>query len=236
MKNGLKNIDWKYYIKTSMILLVISAVIATMLAVVNHFTKDKIAENEFAVMQETIEKLFPGCERIKEVEKDFKGNVKAAYSIYDGDKKIGNCIKVEPIGFKEKITVIVGVDIDGKCVGVEIVSISDTPGVGTKVKDITYLAGYIGLDGELASNYDTIAGATISSSAVRDGIKEALMLDIFGEEETAPEETDNPEADSSENENEQTPETGDTQSSDQTGDTTVPDTSEMTGDTAETGV
>ncbi|MBR6682190.1 MAG: FMN-binding protein [Clostridia bacterium] len=189
MKIDIKGFDWKYYVKTGATLLIIAAVIATMLAVVNYFTKDRIAKNEFAAMKETIEEMFSDCESIKEVEREFTGNVTAAYYIYDSTKKIGTCVRVEPVGFKDKITVIVGVDTNGKCVGVEIISISDTPGVGTKVKDLTYLGGYVGLEAEGASKYDTIAGATISSAAVREGVKEALALDIFGEEILVPETT-----------------------------------------------
>ncbi len=232
--SNIKSIDWKYYIKTGVILLVIAAVIATMLAVVNYFTKDKIAENEFAAMKETIEKMFSDCDSIKEVEKNFEGNVNAAYAVYSSDKKIGTCVKVEPIGFKDKITVIVGVDTDGKCIGVEIISISDTPGVGTKVKDSAYLSGYVGLDGEGAAKYDTIAGATISSAAVREGVKEALMLDIFGEEKIETEQTETPEPDETEARTEETPESESTPDTDDLGETTSPEDSETTGITPET--
>ncbi len=231
MKIDIKSIDWKYYIKTGAILLVIAAVIATMLAVVNGFTKDRIAENEFAAVKETIEKMFSECESIKEVEKEFNGNVKSAFAVYDSDKKIGTCVRVEPVGFKEKITVIVGVDTNGKCVGVEIISISDTPGVGTKVKDSAYLSGYTGLDGDGASKYDTIAGATISSAAVREGVKEALSLDIFGEEILNTEDETENTPNETEGEKE-IPES--TLNSDETGDVLSPESSETTDNSPET--
>lgn len=232
--SNIKSIDWKYYIKTGVILLVIAAVIATMLAVVNYFTKDKIAENEFAAMKDTIEKMFSDCDSIKEIEKDFTGSVKAAYAVYASDKKIGTCVKVEPVGFKDKITVIVGVDTDGKCIGVEIISISDTPGVGTKVKEPAYLGGFVGLDGEGASKYDTISGATISSAAVREGVKEALMLDIFGEETVETEEPKAPEPDETDGESQETPESESAPSTDGTGETSSPESSETTGANPET--
>ncbi len=231
MKDKLKNLDFKYYIKISVILLVISSVVATMLAVVNHFTKDRIAENEFAVMEETIEKLFSECESIKTVEKEFKDNVSAVYEIYNSDEKIGYCVKVEPIGFKEKITVIVGADTDGKCVGVEIISISDTPGVGTKVKDSAYLKGYIGLDADGSAKYDTISGATISSAAVRSGVEAALALDIFGENENVVGDNNKENPNSAD---EQTTENSQTPATDQTGGTSNPEDTQSPNENKET--
>jgi len=174
-----KNENIKYYLKISLTLLVISAVTATLLAFVNALTKDRIAQNEIGAMQDALSGIFGGCDEVKEIEGEYLSPVTAVYEVYSDGEFQGYGIKVEPVGFKDNIGIIVGADTDGICLGAEITSISDTPGVGTKVKEKTFLSGFNGLNGDKAAEYDTISGATISSKAVREGIAAALKLDLF---------------------------------------------------------
>ena len=172
----------KYYLKICITLLLISALTAGLLAFVNSVTKDKIAENELAVMEEAMGRIFVGCDKIESVEGEYEEPVVAVYAVYGGGEMLGYGIQSTPIGFKDGIGLIVGADIKGNCLGVEITSISDTPGVGTKVKEGNFLFGFKGLNGENVNDYDTISGATISSKAVRNGVAAALSLDIFIED------------------------------------------------------
>lgn len=175
----------KYYLKICITLLIISALTAGLLAFVNSVTKDKIAENELAVMEEAMGRIFVGCDKIESVEGEYEEPVVAVYAVYGGGEMLGYGIQSTPIGFKDGIGLIVGADIKGNCLGVEITSISDTPGVGTKVKEGNFLFGFKGLNGENVNEYDTISGATISSKAVRNGVSAALSLDIFVEDGVA---------------------------------------------------
>ncbi len=181
-KNGKVN-DLKYYLKIGITLLVISAVTATLLALVNAVTKDRIAANELAVMEEALGRIFSGCDEIKVIEGEYEEPVVAVYEVYSNGEKKGYGIQASPVGFKDDIGMIVGADNSGACLGVEIISISDTPGVGTKVKEGNFLSGFKGLNGEGVSEYDTISGATISSKAVKLGVSSALALDLFSETE-----------------------------------------------------
>lgn len=169
----------KYYFKICITLLIISAVTAGLLAFVNAVTKDKIAANELAVMEEALGRMFEGCDGIKQLEGEYDSPVVAVYEVYGKGERLGYGVQSAPTGFKEQIGLIVGVDEKGKCIGVEITSISDTPGVGTKVQDKGYLSGFSGLSGRDVGQYDTISGATVSSKAVRSGVEAALKLDIF---------------------------------------------------------
>lgn len=169
----------KYYVKISLTLLLISALTAGLLAFVNSVTKDKIAANELAVMENALGSMFDGCDGIKAVEGEYEAPVVAVYEVYGKGEVLGYGVQTNPVGFKAEIGIIVGVDRKGSCVGVEITSISDTPGVGTKVQDKSFLSGFSGLNGESVSGYDTISGATVSSRAVKSGVKAALDLDMF---------------------------------------------------------
>jgi electron transport complex protein RnfG len=192
-----KQTEIKYYLRIGVTLLIIASVTATLLAFVNALTKERIAENELAVMQEAIGRLFDGSDGIKSVEGDYEAPVVAVYNVYKGDELLGRGIQVSPTGFKEAIGMIVGVDGEGKCIGVEIISISDTPGVGTKVKEQSFLDGFAGLDENDIDNAKLISGATVSSTAVRNGVKAALELKL--EEKPQSSEVSDTEAENTDN-------------------------------------
>lgn len=181
--NGEKRDNVKFYIRTGATLLIICAVTAALLAFVNALTKDRIAENELSVVRSAIDSMFDGADDIKLLEKEYESPISAVYEAYKDGEIIGYGVQASPFGFKEAIGLIVGVDMDGVCIGVEVTSISDTPGVGTKVKDSVYLGGYVGRDYESAVKYDAISGATISSEAVREGVAAALSLEMFKTED-----------------------------------------------------
>lgn len=180
-ENG-KNTSVGYYLKICITLLLISALTAGLLAFVNSVTKERIAANELAVMEEAMGRIFVGCDRIEQVDGEYEEPIIAVYTVYGGDEVLGFGIQSNPVGFKDGIGLIVGADLNGNCLGVEITSISDTPGVGTKVKEGNFLFGFKGLNGESVADYDTISGATISSKAVKNGVAAALALDIFVED------------------------------------------------------
>lgn len=171
------------YIRIGLTLLIISAVTAALLAFVNSITEERIAQNERAVMEQALGNIFEGCDSIEAVEGEYDAPVTAVYAVYSKGQLLGYGIQSAPVGFKDVIGLIVGTDKTGKCIGVEITSISDTPGVGTKVKEGNFLNGFIDLDGSSVGQYDTISGATISSKAVKDGVAAALALDIFDKTE-----------------------------------------------------
>ena len=181
-----KRNDIKYYFKIGFTLLVISAVTASMLAFVNELTKDRIKQNELAVMQEAIGRIFAESDKVEEIEGEYNSPIVAVYEVYKGEQLLGHCVQSAPVGFKDKIGLIIGIDNERKCVGVEVTSLSDTPGVGTKVKDKTFLESFVGYDASNVGEVDTISGATISSAAVKDGIEEALRYSF--EENTGEEE------------------------------------------------
>ena len=102
----------------------------------------------------------------------------SAYKVYNGDILLGYCIEVAPSGFGGEISMMVGFEADRRIKGVSIVSLNETPGLGAKVKDSGYLSQYIGKEGALVlkQDVDAIAGATISSRAVLDGVNRATEI------------------------------------------------------------
>lgn len=90
--------------------------------------------------------------------------------------QVGVGILVTSRGYGGPLRMAVGLDRNGKVTGVMIVSMNETPGLGTKVvEDKTFLPRFQGLDSaEAAKKVDTITGATKSSRGVRKGVEAAL--------------------------------------------------------------
>ena len=186
-----KRNDIKYYCRIGFTLLIIAAVTATLLAFVNALTKERIAQNELAVMQEAIERIYEDSDTVKQIDFGVKEPVTAVYEVYKGEELLGYAVQSSPVGFKDVIGLIVGVDKNNVCVGVEITSISDTPGVGTKVSEPSFLEKFLNRDALTVESVDTISGSTISSSAVKNGIEAVLKLEIpFAETATDVENSD----------------------------------------------
>ena len=173
-----KKFDIKYTLRIAGVLLIICAVCAALLGTVNHLTKDKIASNTLARMNESISLIFGDGISTEEVtDRDFDGTVKHVFFVRDPDgNALGYAVNAVPTGFKADIEMMVGVTLAGKCKSVEIISMSETPGVGTKVGEKAFLDQYHNAHGELVlkENIDAVSGATISSRAVNLAVNESL--------------------------------------------------------------
>jgi electron transport complex protein RnfG len=106
------------------------------------------------------------------------------YEAFKGGKLIGYCIKAAGDGYNGPIQLIVGVDLNGVIMGVEVIEHSETPGLGARVKEIKpgekqpwFLRQFIGKnasEAEVNKNIDAITGATISSRAVTETVNKAV--------------------------------------------------------------
>ncbi len=157
-----------YYIRITGVLLIITMCTAFLLSFVNGITKDVIAENERKKTAEAVSAIFVGATDIKTEEFN-----DVLLAVKDGDKLIGYYATVAPMGFKAEVNMMVGLDTDGKVIGIKILSNSETVGIGDAAFADGYLAGFSGKaeSGELP---DSISGATYSSNAVREGVAQAL--------------------------------------------------------------
>lgn len=153
--------------KLGITLALICAVAGLGLAVVYAKTKPVIDERAQQDILNAAKEVIPGATSVEQMEKD--GTV---YWIgKDGDKVTGAAIKVESQGFQNPIEMMVGVDSEGKIAKVKIIALSDTPGIGTRVKDESFLSRFVGAEGP--SKVDGISGATFSSRAVIGGVSKA---------------------------------------------------------------
>ena len=171
------NIDEKYlyYIRIISPMVIISVCVALLLGIVNAVTEDKIKENLISEFSEAVQIIFPDSDSIAELDITTEHPVDVVYEVNKAGEHIGYCIKVLPIGFKDEIELIVGTDMSGSILGIQMVTNSETPGLGTRAFEEDYLSVYNGLSGHVT--VDTIAGATVTSKAVLAGVNAALAIE-----------------------------------------------------------
>ena len=167
-----------YYLRIGGALLLVCAVVALVLSFVNNVTRDRIAQNEAKQKKDAIIALF-GSEKIEYTELDRiesdGENVDALYRVTQDGVTLGYCVSVRSPGFGGDVSMMVAMTEDKTVLGVKIVSMSETPGIGTKVDDAEYLSQYAGADLSLtATDVDVVSGATKSSKAVLNGVIDAL--------------------------------------------------------------
>ena len=94
----------------------------------------------------------------------------------------GYAASVSPSGFGGAIDLMVGVSSSGEVVGVRVISMSETPGLGSKVGADSFLSRFTGKSGALTAGEDieVISGASISSRAVISGVSSVTssLLDL----------------------------------------------------------
>lgn len=168
----------KYIIKTTAILVIITALTAVLLAAVNAITKDAIAENDRKATEQSLEVIFGEGISFTDITDKFENLPTTVTSVLEITGK-GYAILVAPEGFKDKINMAVGIS-DGVICGVSVISSSETSGIGSKAANDDYVAGYVGISGQavLGEDIEAVSGATISSKAILKGINDALSVDL----------------------------------------------------------
>ena len=166
-----------YVLRLALTLLAITAVVAAALAGVNSITAPAIAELNAQKTQEAIELVLPGGgEEIEFAPADLVSKV------YKGES--GYAIEVTPGGFDNTITMMVGVDTEGKVLGISIIKHTETAGLGAVAAAGTpageaFRAQFVGASGSVSvtkdgGTMDAITGATITSRAICVGVNAAL--------------------------------------------------------------
>ena len=104
------------------------------------------------------------------------------YAGYSGSTLMGYCVEVGPSGFGGVIDMMVGISTDGSVTGVAILGHSETSGLGTKAMTPEFLGQFVGADSKLTvktgapTDIDHISGATVSSTAITNGVNIAMAF------------------------------------------------------------
>ena len=169
-----------YVARITLTLLLIAAVVAAALALVNQITKPLIDQRNAEKTQQAIQIVLPGG--YEEQITDYADQTGLVTKVYKGTA--GYALEVTPAGFDNTITMMVGVSFEGKVLGISIISHTESAGLGA-VAAAENAAGnafrdqFVGLFGSVfvskdGGTVDAITNATVTSRAVCSGVNAAL--------------------------------------------------------------
>ena len=171
-----------YVARLALTLLLITSVVAAALAGVNSVTKPVIDQLNAEKTQEAIKTVLPGGG--EEIAAPVVDAGVLVGKVYKGEN--GYAVEVLPSGFDNTITMMVGIDFEGKVLGISVVSHTETAGLGAVAAENTskgeaFRAQFVGKTGSVAVSkdggaIDAITGATITSRAVCTGVNGALAV------------------------------------------------------------
>ena len=162
------------YVKYAGILFAITFITALMLGVVNKFTAPVIENFKNEKMKTAIEMVVEGKIDVSTEEKyavEGESCVTEITSYINDNGDVVYAVKSVPSGYAGDIEMMVGINNKGMVTGVEIISMSETAGLGANAKGNTeWLAQFYG-NGK--DKLESITGATITSKAVKKGVDDA---------------------------------------------------------------
>lgn len=153
-------------------LTIIVLISVSLLLYINTFTSVIVEEQRRLKIQAILQGMFPELTEFKEEEELFV--------IYEDEAIAGYTFLASGNGYSGAINMLVGIDMDYNIKDVAILSQTETPGLGNKITEKEFTDQFIGLtsadiilsrDG---GSIDAITGATISSRAVTDAIREKI--------------------------------------------------------------
>ena len=166
-----------YYVRIIGTLLVITAVVGVLLALVNMLTAPTIAKLADSKKAEAMSQVMAGTDSfdpldVPEGMKDVKEIVRAK----KGEEVLGYCVQTGTMGNDGEIQLMVGITTDGTVTSVAILDQSETMYTD---KHGELVAQFAGKSGSVALSQDggdisAISGATISSRAITKGVDSAL--------------------------------------------------------------
>lgn len=179
--------------KTSPLTLIMSVAVtcivaAAGLAMTYSITAPRIAAQEIAAEQEALKQVLPDAETFEAAGADMlaeaqevagESTIAGLYAANDGSGAlVGWGLKVASRGYGGPISMVMGLDRNGKVIGLTIVSMNETPGLGTRVKtQPEFLEQFTSLPEAFTEadvkKLDMISGATKSSRGVRNSVAAA---------------------------------------------------------------
>lgn len=175
-------------------LFAICAVAALALGFVNQVTAPIIEQRNIQTNNESRQIVLADAKEFKQLDDSvFKqvdgledGIIAEVYEGKNGSETVGYTIKTLPKGYGGQIELIVGISKDGVIKGINIGSMSETPGLGTKAaepgfkdqfnekqaKELNVVKGKASSDDQVQA----ISGATITSKAVTSGVNAAIKV------------------------------------------------------------
>ena len=164
--------QWTEYIKPVTVLLLICLLAGIVLSGINLLTAPAIAVNDEAMQSAAYFAALPEAEAFTELECSTDG-VTAALAADNGK---GYVIAAQSRGYGGMVPVVVAFSSDGTIQNVVMMDNGETPGMGSKVADPSFIENFTGRSAVpmALEDIDAITGATISSRAALNAVNLAI--------------------------------------------------------------
>ncbi len=163
----------KKAIKSTVVLVGICAVMAVLLALTNALTAPIIAQNQSAAANQALLQVMPNGQGFEKIEFDAQALPKTVTEVYK-EQNGGYVITLTTTGYGSGMIIMCGVNADGTVSGAVCLGSSETLGY-----EKTFGAGFAGKDAAGVDAVDTISGATKTTQAYKNAIKDALNAAII---------------------------------------------------------
>ena len=179
------------HVKSLAPLALVLAVTCAAIYGVHTLTDLDTARAEAREQRELLSQVMPQADTSSETPYRANGALSILAGYSGSGELVGYCVEVQTQGFSGPVTMVVGVDLDGKVTGVAVTSHTETNRVGTEAMTPEALSRYVGLSGTIrtsgSNSVDVVTGATATSKAITAGVNRALAivatLDTEGEVE-----------------------------------------------------
>ena len=162
------------FVMPIVVLTVICLIITAALAVTNNFTAPVILQASIERAEAARTEIIPEAEGFELME--VEGLSDAAPSVTEVYKTTNDCgyiFMLSTTGYGGTMSLICGIDNDGKIIAVKTLAHSETKGMGSKTAEEPFRSQFIGKDENL-DGVEAISGATISSKAYLGAIADAF--------------------------------------------------------------
>ena len=163
----------KKSVQSTLVLVAICAVMAVLLALTNSITAPIIKQNQEAAANEALLVVMPegeGFEKMDLTTYELPATVTEVYKEANG----GYVVTLTTAGYGSGFVIMCGVSADGTVTGAVCLSSTETLGY-----EKTFGEGFTGKDAAGVDAVDTISGATKTTNAYKNAIKDALNTAII---------------------------------------------------------
>lgn len=178
-------------IKNTLILFAITAIAGLLLSIVNSLTLEPIAQQKMAQRDMALKAVIadPGQAQTKFQELDFDQadqypKIQQIFAAQDtSGNQLGYAFILENKGYGGPINLVAGIKLDGTISGMDVMTHSETPGLGANADTDWFksrLTGktaeklYVAKGDNQGQHVDALSGATITTTALVDAINEAI--------------------------------------------------------------
>ena len=156
------------YIKSFIVLVSICIVVALLMGVANYFTSPIISESDRIKTEEALKEVMPDGEGFEKVTlSDVPSTVKQIFKASNG----GYVFKLVTNGYGTGLTIMCGINAEGKITGCKCIESNETLG-----HEKTYGSAFVNIYTSEVSGIDTVSGATLTTKAYKNAIKDAVTV------------------------------------------------------------